>query len=145
MLAHRLRRWTNIEPTLGECLVFAGRAIRRRVIIILMVRRPKSYISCVVFFITRLFLKRDLSAVDFKFLPDYSQKTVEARKKKDLNIMFYIKCCPSGPRSLDYICSHFLCGHYRTTRRVNILVYGDVQCLNILVICLLFRRSDKVF
>ena len=24
MLAHRLRRWSNIEPTLGECLVFAG-------------------------------------------------------------------------------------------------------------------------
>ena len=24
MLAHRLRRWSNIEPTLGERLVFAG-------------------------------------------------------------------------------------------------------------------------
>ena len=24
MLAHRLRRWPNIEATLGECLVFAG-------------------------------------------------------------------------------------------------------------------------
>ena len=24
MLAHRLRRWPNIETTLGECLVFAG-------------------------------------------------------------------------------------------------------------------------
>ena len=26
MLAHRLRRWTNIETALGECLVFAGLA-----------------------------------------------------------------------------------------------------------------------
>ena len=25
MLAHRLRRWSNIETALGECLVFAGR------------------------------------------------------------------------------------------------------------------------
>ena len=24
MLAHRLRRWTNFTPTLGQCLVFAG-------------------------------------------------------------------------------------------------------------------------
>ena len=24
MLAHRLRRWSNIEPTLGECLLFLG-------------------------------------------------------------------------------------------------------------------------
>ena len=24
MLAHRLRRWPNIETALGECLVFAG-------------------------------------------------------------------------------------------------------------------------
>ena len=24
MLAHRLRRWTNIETALDECLVFAG-------------------------------------------------------------------------------------------------------------------------
>ena len=24
MLAHRLRRWPNIVPTLGECIVFAG-------------------------------------------------------------------------------------------------------------------------
>ena len=24
MLAHRLRRWSSIEPTLAECLVFAG-------------------------------------------------------------------------------------------------------------------------
>ena len=24
MLAHRLRRWTNIKPTLGQRLVFAG-------------------------------------------------------------------------------------------------------------------------
>ena len=24
MLAHRLRRWANIEPALGERLVFAG-------------------------------------------------------------------------------------------------------------------------
>ena len=27
MLTHRLRRWPNIEPTLGECLEFAGRRI----------------------------------------------------------------------------------------------------------------------
>ena len=27
MLAHRIRRWPNIETALGECLVFAGRAI----------------------------------------------------------------------------------------------------------------------
>ena len=26
MLAHRLRRWANINPTLGGCLVFAGPA-----------------------------------------------------------------------------------------------------------------------
>ena len=24
MLGHRLRRWPNIEPTMGECLVFDG-------------------------------------------------------------------------------------------------------------------------
>ena len=24
MLAHRQRRWSNIEPALGECLVFVG-------------------------------------------------------------------------------------------------------------------------
>ena len=24
MLAHRLRRWANIEPALGGCLVFVG-------------------------------------------------------------------------------------------------------------------------
>ena len=24
MLAHRLRRWPNIEPTMGQCIVFAG-------------------------------------------------------------------------------------------------------------------------
>ena len=24
MLGQRRRRWTNIEPTMGECLVFAG-------------------------------------------------------------------------------------------------------------------------
>ena len=24
MLAHRLRRWANIDPTLGRCVVFAG-------------------------------------------------------------------------------------------------------------------------
>ena len=24
MLGHRLRRWPNIEPTLGKCIVFAG-------------------------------------------------------------------------------------------------------------------------
>ena len=25
MLVQRLRRWLNIEPTMGECLVFAGK------------------------------------------------------------------------------------------------------------------------
>ena len=24
MLGHRLRRWPNIEPTLGQCIVFVG-------------------------------------------------------------------------------------------------------------------------
>ena len=24
MLVHRLRRWSNIDPTLGQCLVLAG-------------------------------------------------------------------------------------------------------------------------
>ena len=24
MLVHRLRRWPNIEPTMGQCIVFAG-------------------------------------------------------------------------------------------------------------------------
>ena len=24
MLDHRLRRWPNIDPTMGECLMFAG-------------------------------------------------------------------------------------------------------------------------
>ena len=24
MLAHRLRRWSNIKTTLGQCLMFAG-------------------------------------------------------------------------------------------------------------------------
>ena len=27
MLAHRLRRWSNIQPALCECLVFAGQLI----------------------------------------------------------------------------------------------------------------------
>ena len=30
MLVHRLRRWPNIDPTLGECLVFAGR-LRKKI------------------------------------------------------------------------------------------------------------------
>ena len=29
MLAHRLRRWANIKPALGGCLVFAGNAHSR--------------------------------------------------------------------------------------------------------------------
>ena len=35
MLAHRLRRWANIEPTLGESLVFAGSWWQQAILIIL--------------------------------------------------------------------------------------------------------------
>ena len=30
MLGHRLRRWPNIKPTLGECILFAGRCCSRQ-------------------------------------------------------------------------------------------------------------------
>ena len=29
MLVHRLRRWPNIEPTIAQCLVFAGMSVTR--------------------------------------------------------------------------------------------------------------------
>ena len=30
MLVHRLRRWTNIDPTIGECLLFAEMSFEAR-------------------------------------------------------------------------------------------------------------------
>ena len=33
MLDHRLRRWSNIGPTLGRCIVFAGTKLKEQYLI----------------------------------------------------------------------------------------------------------------
>ena len=46
MVAHRLRRWASISPTLGQCLVFAGRCIRQEVADIGLYRVLFTYSLC---------------------------------------------------------------------------------------------------
>ena len=76
MLAHRLRRWPNIETALGECVVFAGLQCQMAVLIMRV-----QMVGCVSLPMARTHVSVSAGTLDL------AVKTVS--KKKPLIIPYY--------------------------------------------------------